>query len=431
MDKRLRRPARLEGEVVPPGDKSISHRAAIFNAIAQGKARVGNFLPAADCLSTLACLQALGVLLEWKPGPPPLLEIGGVGMSGLKEPEDVLDAGNSGTTLRLLTGLLAAQPFLSVITGDASLRSRPMGRIIQPLRLMGGEVWGRGDDSLAPLVIRGQCLQGITYHLPVASAQVKSALLLAGLFAQGNTVLMEPAPSRDHTERLLQAMGASLVREGTSVTISPATSLRPLNMNIPGDISSASAWLVAAAIHPQARVRVKDTGINPTRTGVLDILKAMGASLRVESQRWEGGEPIADITMESSRLEAVEIGGKIIPRLIDEIPLLAVAACFARGTTTIRDASELRVKESDRISTTAQELSRLGARVEELPDGLVIHGEGRLKGAEVDSHGDHRLAMTLAVAALMAEGETVIHGAEAVDISYRTFWQDLESLAQG
>ncbi len=428
MDQRVRGASILRGEVIPPGDKSISHRAVILNSVAGGKARVDNFSPGADCLATVACLRQLGVeIVEESPGS---LTVSGVGKEGLKEPKDVLNAGNSATTIRLLAGLLAAQPFLSIITGDESLRSRPMARLIHPLRLMGAEVWGRGGDSLAPLAIKGNQLRGIKYQLPVASAQLKSAVLIAALFAQGNTTVEEPAPSRDHTERMLRAMGAKLKSDGLRITLAPdPVPLVPLDLHIPGDISSAAFWLVAGAIHPNARIEVKNTGINPTRMGIIEVLLDMGAKLRIENERIEAGEPVADLIVESSDLVGRQIGGSLIPRLIDEIPLIAIAGCVARGTTVIRDAAELRVKETDRIRATVKELSRLGADIGELPDGLIIRGGKTLKGGECHSYHDHRLAMAWGIAGLVAQGETVIHDAEVVAFSYPGFWSDLERLS--
>jgi 3-phosphoshikimate 1-carboxyvinyltransferase len=293
---------------------------------------------------------------------------------------------------------------------------------------MGADIWGRGDDSLAPLAIKGNRLQSIDYRLPVASAQLKSAILIAALFAQGETTVEEPAPSRDHTERLLKAMGAKLQSDGTRITLIPSASLSPIDVHVPGDISSAAFWLVAGAIHPNAHIKVINTGVNPTRSGIIDVLLQMGAKLRMESKRMESGEPVADLEIESSELVGTQIGGGHIPRLIDEIPLVALAGCFARGTTTIRDAQELRVKEADRIGATVKELSRLGADIEELPDGMIIHGGRKLKGGDCSSHRDHRLAMTLGIAALVAQGESVIHDAEAIAKSYPSFWQDLERL---
>ena len=427
MDQRVTGCYYLEGEVAPPGDKSISHRAIILNSIADGEARVCNFAPGADCLATVSCLRELGVEIGEASGGG--LTICGAGRDGLREPMDVLDAGNSATTMRLLTGLLAAQPFLSIFTGDESLRSRPMDRLIHPLRLMGAQIWGRGDNSLAPLAIRGNRLRGIEYRPPVASAQLKSAVLIAALFAEGETTVEEPQPSRDHTERLLTAMGARLKRDNMRITLTPtSTPISAIDLDIPGDISSAAFWLVAAAIHPQARITVKNTGINPTRSGIIQVLRDMGAKLRVEGERMVGGEPVAELSVESSALVGGEIGGSIIPSLIDEVPVIAVAGCAARGKTVIRDAAELRVKESDRIANTVKELSRLGADIEELPDGMIIHGGRKLQGGECYSHHDHRLAMALGVAALIAQGETVIHDAEVVAFSYPAFWDELNRL---
>lgn len=431
MEELIKRPPRLEGQIAAPSDKSISHRALIFNAIAKGTAHVSNLSASADVTSTMRCLRALGVRIEAEKDPEGKqgwYQVQGAGAAGLSEPPDVLDAGNSGTTTRLLSGVLAAQPFLSIITGDSSLRSRPMDRVVKPLRQMGAEITGRKGGSLAPLVIHGTSLHGIEHTLPVASAQVKSSLLLAGLYAQGETVLHQPAQSRDHTERMLRAMGAHLVEDGLTIIVRPSE-LTALDIEVPGDISSAAFWLVAGACHPQASVTVTNVGVNPSRTGILDVLQQMGASITLRNHRTQGGEPVADIQVRSSQLQAVEVGGDLIPRMIDELPLLAVAACFAKGSTVIRDAQELRVKETDRISTTVQELSKLGARVEERPDGMVIHGTGKLSGARCRSHGDHRLAMSLAIAGLLASGETVVQGAQAAKVSYPEFWQHLRVIA--
>jgi 3-phosphoshikimate 1-carboxyvinyltransferase len=423
---RVQSPARLSGSVGLPGDKSLSHRAAIFNTLSSGEAVVENYAPGQDCRSTVRCLKALGARLTLSGDT--LTVKGGAG--GFREPADILDAGNSGSTIRMFTGLLAAQPFLSIITGDSSLRTRPMRRVIEPLRKMGAEIHGREDDTLAPLVIRGGRLHGIDYRLPVPSAQVKCAVILAALFARGESLIEEPVLSRDHTEHMLRAMGARIQASGAQVRVDPLDGpLAPLSFRVPGDISSAAFWLVAAAIHPHARVTVTGCGLNPTRTGIIDALRMMGATLTVANERLEGGEPVGDVMAESSKLKGVEIGGALIPRLIDEIPALAVAACVAAGTTVIRDAAELRVKESDRIATATRELNRLGADVEERPDGMIIRGGRLLRGTEVSSHGDHRLAMSLAVAGLAAKGETVIGDAEAVAISYPAFWRELERLS--
>ena len=425
MKQVVKAPHTLDGEVSLPGDKSISHRAVILNGIARGDARVSNFAQSADCLATVACMRALGVEIESSKGG---LVIRGVGDRGLKEAEDVLCAENSATTMRLLTGLLAAQPFLSVITGDRSLRSRPMDRVIQPLRLMGAQIWGRSNDSKAPLVIKGGQLHGISYTLPVPSAQLKSALLLAALFAQGDTVIKEPIASRNHSERMLRAMGAKIEVKGDAIAISPSR-LKAVDIIVPGDISSAAFWLVAGVIHSQANVRLSNVGINPTRSGIIEVLNTMGANLIVENERMVSGEPVADLRAQSSQLSGMEIRGELIPRVIDEIPLIALAASVALGKTVIRDAQELRVKETDRISATAKELLKLGADVEELPDGMIIQGRKKIRGAACESHGDHRLAMMLGIAALVAEGVTEIDNAEAVNISYPRFWQDLRRLS--
>ena len=427
MVKRLARPRALRGEVQAPGDKSITHRAFILNAMAQDRAHIRNFCRGDDCLATLQCLRALGVEMV-EEGPGRSLLINGRGVVGFVQPATPLDAENSGTTMRLLAGLLAGQPFQTTITGDDSLRSRPMGRLIEPLRLMGADIRGVNGGSVAPLFIQGGGLHGISYRMPVASAQLKSALLIAGLLAEGETVVEEPAPSRDHTERMLRAMGASVRTEESRVYIEPGP-LAAVDVDVPGDLSSAAYWLVAGALHPDAEVVVRGVGVNPSRTGVLDVLQEMGASISAENPRFEGGEPVADLRVRSSRLKGVTIEGALIPRVIDELPLLALAGALAEGVTEIRDAAELRVKESDRIATTAAELARLGARVRELPDGMVVQGGAGLRGATCSSHGDHRLAMVLAVAGLLAGGETVVEGAEAVGVSYPEFWAHLDYLA--
>ena len=360
MNRTVRPARRLRGTIEPPGDKSISHRAAILNAIAQGEAAVDNFQTGADCLATIRCLRALGVRIE--SATPGALRVQGAGRSGLREASAVLNAANSGTTLRLLAGLLAAQPFFSILTGDASLLSRPMGRIVEPLRAMGARIQGRAGGTRAPLAIEGGRLRGVRHRLPVSSAQVKSALTLAGLYAEGETVLEEPAPSRDHTERMLRAMGAAIVVGEGGLRVSPLTGdLVPLSLRVPGDISAAAFWMVAAVAHPDAELRLTGVGVNPSRSGIIDALRTMGARIAVEEERTWGCEPVADIVVHSSRLRGTVIEGALIPRLIDEVPALAVAACLAEGETVIRDAGELRVKESDRIRTTVQELTRLGA----------------------------------------------------------------------
>ena len=426
MQRVIRRPSRLAGVVTPPGDKSISHRSLMLNSIATGEALVSGLGLGEDVVSTMNCLRQLGAVIE-EAGESDSVRIQGVGPA-MREPDDILDAGNSGTTMRLLGGLVAGQDFLSVLTGDASLRSRPMGRIVLPLQMMGARISGRNGDTLAPLAISGGGLRGIEYTMPVASAQVKSALLLAGLYAPGPTILRQPAFSRDHTERMLRAMGATVDEDGLTITLLPS-SLRPIDVVVPTDISSAAFWLIAACCHPDADVTVAGVGINHSRTGILDALETMGADIAIENPRQEGGEPVADLHARSCHLKGAEIGGEMIPRLIDEVPVLAVAACFAEGTTVIRDAQELRVKESDRLASTSALLNALGARVEERLDGLVIQGTGRLQGATVSSHGDHRLAMAMGVAGLAGDGSTTIQQAETASVSYSSFWEHLDSLA--
>jgi len=427
MRRSVASPTRLEGELEVPGDKSISHRALLLNALAEGTARLRNLGPGEDVQATLRCLQALGVPI--RPEADGALRVEGTG-GRLREPPQVLSCGQSGTTMRLLAGVCAGQPFLSVLTGHPQLLRRPMARIARPLQAMGALVLGRAGDTLPPLAIRGGRLRGLRHDLPVASAQVKSCLLLAGLFAEGETAVREPAPSRDHTERMMQAMGANLERgEDGTVCLRPGP-LRALDLEVPGDFSSGAFWLVAGLIHPQARITVRGVGLNPTRTGLLDALRTMGARLQVRVRGERAGEPVGDITAESSDLRGTEVGGDLLPRLIDEVPALAVAGCFAHGTTVIREAGELRVKESDRITALARELTRLGARVEERPDGLVVHGGAPMQGTTVRSHGDHRIAMALAVAGLALPGETVVLGAECVAKSYPSFWEDLERLTR-
>ena len=429
-EQTLRRPARLVGTLAVPGDKSISHRSLILNAIAQGQATVTGLSGGGDVCSTMRSLQAMGANIE--PGDHPgMVTVHGTG-GAFQEPSDVLDVGNSGTSMRLLSGLLATQPFLSVLTGDSYLRSRPMGRVVVPLKGMGAQILGRDDDTLAPLTIRGGSLRGIEYNMPVASAQVKSSIMLAGLFAGEDTVLHQPALSRDHTERMVTAMGASVETDGLTLVLHPAR-LQAVDIAVPGDISSAAYWLVAGICHPNARILVRGVGLNPSRTGIIEALQAMGArnSLTLMDQRTEGGEPVADLLVTSGQLTGIEIAGDIIPRIMDELPVLAVAACFASGTTVIRDAAELRVKESDRIDTTVGELTRLGARIQALEDGMVIQGTGRLTGAQCQSHADHRLAMSLAVAGLVAQGDTTIHDAGVTSVSYPEFWEHLGLLVDG
>lgn len=424
---------RLRGEITVPGDKALSHRAVIFNSIGQGTARITNFLPGEDCLSSIACMRRLGVQIDFDEATRTVV-VQGKGLRGLKEPSDVLDCGNSGTTMRFLSGLLSGFPFQAVLTGDGSLRSRPMRRVIEPLKLMGAGISGRQGDTLAPLVVRGGNLKGFHYDLPVASAQLKTCLLLAALYAEGDTVLGGLIESRDHTEHFLTAMGAPLEKNtDTLVMRGPATELNALDVEVPGDISSAAFWLVAASAHPDADLTLRKVGVNPTRTGVIDALREMGADIRFENETLVGGEPVADLRVRSAKLKAGHIGGNLIPRLVDEIPALAVAALVAGGATEVRDAAELRVKETDRIAAIAGEFGRLGVQVDTRSDGFSITGPVfGLKGAAVESFGDHRLAMALGVAGLLLPaGETLeIEDYRCADVSYPGFWDDLARISE-
>lgn len=421
----------LRGTVRVPGDKSISHRALLFGAIAEGETRIEGLLPAEDPLSTAACLRAMGVTVsEIRAGEP--VTVQGVGLDGFQEPADVLECGNSGTTMRLMLGLLAGRVGRHfVLSGDGSLRGRPMGRVAAPLARMGAVIHGRQDGNFAPLAVQGQLLRGTTIHTPVASAQVKSAILLAGLTAEGPTTVIEPAQSRDHSERMLRAFGADLEVGGpglTQVTLTPGQSLQGQRVVVPGDISSAAFWLVAAAITPGAELTVENVGLNPSRTGILEVLEQMGARLEVLNRRDVAGEPVGDLQVSHGPLQAFTIGGELIPRLVDEIPVLAVAACAAEGVSRISHAAELRVKETDRLAVMARQLGAMGARLEEFDDGLAISGGTLLHGAEVDSETDHRVAMSLAVAALIAQGPTTLRRPEAAAVSYPGFWDDLRRL---
>ena len=417
----------LYGSTAVPGDKSISHRAAMFAALAEGRSQVRNFLPGGDCQATLGVLRSLGVAIE-AVSPSELL-IDGVGLHGLQEPAAPLDCVNSGTTMRLMAGLLAGQRFFSVLSGSPQLTKRPMGRVVEPLRQMSAAIWGRQGGKLAPLAIQGSQLHHFDYKQPVASAQVKSALLLAGLYSDGLAVVRQPGPARDHTERMLAAMGAPIRVLGLVVTSErPKRPLAPLDTTVPGDISSAAFILAAGLLAPKSHVTVTGVGVNPTRTGILDILQMMGADIRLNNPREEAGEPVADLVVQHSELRGVEIGGDLIVRAIDELPVLAVLATQAHGRTVVRDAAELRVKETDRIATVAAELRKLGAHVEEHPDGFAIEGPVELRSAPVWSHGDHRLAMALAVAALVASGPVLVEDAECVSDSFPGFERVLHML---
>jgi 3-phosphoshikimate 1-carboxyvinyltransferase len=408
-----------------PGDKSISHRSVLIGAIAEGITDIENFLPGQDCLSSVRCIRQLGIKVEEL--SPTHLQVHGRGPHGLTEPDDYLDVGNSGTTIRLISGILAGQNFFSVLTGDESIRRRPMARVAEPLRQMGAQVWGRSEGRYAPLAIRGGNLQGINYVTPVASAQIKSALLLAGLFAKGETVVTEPALSRDHTERMLQAFGANIQTHGLSTMIS-TSAMTAQPVIVPSDISSAAFFLVAGAIIPGSRITVTRVGLNPTRTGILEVLAQMGAQVSITNQQDSSGELIGDITVEGQGLQGVVIGGNLIPRLIDEIPVLAVAAAVAQGTTVIRDAAELKVKESNRLRAVTTELTRFGADIQETGDGLIIKGRASFNGSVCETYHDHRIAMACALMGLISSGPTVIRGSECIDISFPDFQSVLDSL---
>jgi 3-phosphoshikimate 1-carboxyvinyltransferase len=429
---RVRPVRRLSGECEVPGDKSISHRAALLGALAEGPTEVQGYLEGEDCLRTITAIQMMGVDVTKK--GPGHYRIAGAGLGGLVEPADIIDCGNSGTTARLLVGFVAGQPFWTLLTGDESLRRRPMKRVAEPLTRMGATIVGRSDGGRLPLAVRGaERPRAIAYDTPIASAQVKSAILLAGLRADGPVTVREPAPSRDHSEVMLRAFGVRVERpDARTVTLHPGP-LRGTAIQVPGDISSAAFVLVAGLIVPGARVAVRRVGVNPTRTGLLDVLASMHAPLTIDAQRGSeaSGEPMASLTVSAGPLEATTVAGAVIPRLIDEVPALAVLAATARGTTEIRDATELRVKESDRIAVLGRELSKMGVRIEERPDGMAIPGGQRFRGARVVSAGDHRMAMALAVAGLVADGETLIEDAACVQTSFPTFVDTLNALVGG
>jgi len=414
----------LSGEVFVPGDKSISHRAVMLAAIGEGDTVIRGLLRGADNLATMGAFRAMGIEMEDRGNA---VVVHGRGLRGLKEPGNVIDAMNSGTTARLLTGLISGQGFFSVITGDESLRTRPMGRVVRPLREMGAVITGRKDSTLLPLAIGPANLRGITNETPVASAQLKSAILLAGLYAEGKTTVIEPAKSRDHTEQMLRAMGAEITMDGRIVAVEGGAVLNGMEIDVPGDISSAAFLMVAALIVPGSELLIRNVGINPTRTGIIDILKKMGGDIQIENKRGEGLEPTADILIRASRLKGIEIDGEALLPAIDEFPIITVAAGFAEGSTKISGAGELRVKESDRIAAMAGILTRLGVRCDEADDGMTIEGAGfgALRGGTFKTHGDHRVAMSLAVAALGASEDVSIYDASCVDVSYPGFFRDL------
>lgn len=425
----------LKGEITVPGDKSISHRAVMFGALAEGKTEVTNFLQGADCLSTIRCFRQLGIEIT-NDVTSNTVTVHGKGLHGLTKPKEILDVGNSGTTIRLISGILSGQNFTTTLTGDASIQKRPMARIITPLRMMDADIESLQNNGCAPLLINGKMagdhrtLHGIHYPSPVASAQVKSCVLLAGLYADGETSFTEPSLSRDHTERMLREFGATVTSNGNTATILPNPRLVGRKIHVPGDISSAAYFIAAALIVPNSEVVIKHVGINPTRDGILEVCRQMGANIRLENVIDHGGEPVADIVVKHSELHGIEIAGSIIPTLIDEIPVIAVLACFAKGETMIKDASELKVKESNRIDTMVENLSKMGADIAATDDGMIIRGGKPLHGAIIDSKLDHRIAMSFAVASLMAEGNTKIQNAECVEISYPDFYTDLRNLSQ-
>ena len=417
----------LKGTVTVPGDKSISHRAVMFGALSKGTTRVTNFLQGADCLSTVACFEKLGIPIENHSGE---ILIHGKGLHGLKAPDRTLDTGNSGTTTRLICGILAGQPFTSELDGDASIQTRPMKRIMDPLGQMGARIESLRGNGCAPLRIQGAPLCGIRYCSPVASAQVKSSVLLAGLYADGPTSVTEPYLSRNHSELMLRYFGASVTSEGTTATIQPEPELLAREIRVPGDISSAAYFIAAGLIVPHSEILIKNVGINPTRDGILKVCHDMGADITLLNEDYESAEPTADLLVRHSSLRGVTIGGALIPTLIDELPVISALACFAGGTTVIRDAQELKVKESNRIDVMVRNLSAMGARITATNDGMIIEGGHPLHGAVIDSRLDHRIAMTFAVTALAADGETIIRDADCVRISYPGFYEDLERLCR-
>lgn len=411
----------LRGEITIPGDKSISHRAVMFGSLADGLTEVTNFLQGADCLSTIECFRSMGIEIE---NTPDKILIHGKGLYGLQAPASVLDAGNSGTTTRLISGILAAQPFETMLTGDASIQKRPMRRIMEPLSMMGADIISVNGNDCAPLQIKGSPLHGIHYHSKVASAQVKSAILLAGLYADGETKVTEPVISRNHSEIMLRYFGAYVKTEGTTACIQPQPKLTGQHVHVPGDISSAAYFIAAALCVPDSELLIRNVGINPTRDGILKVALAMGGDITILNENHDG-EPTADLLVKSSRLHGITIEGNIIPTLIDELPIINIMAAAAEGTTVIKDAAELKVKESNRIDVMVENLSAMGAQITGTEDGMVIEGGRPLHGAVIDSHSDHRIAMSFSVAALLAEGETTIKGRECVNISYPSFYDDL------
>lgn len=421
----IKRVKGLSGEISIPGDKSISHRSIMLGSLAKGDTEVYGFLQGADCLSSISCFKAMGVDIE-NDGSKVIIH--GNGLYGLRKPADILDVGNSGTTIRLMSGILAAQDFDVKVDGDSSIRKRPMGRIMTPLSLMGADIKSIYDNGCAPLAISGKKLKGIHYNSPVASAQVKSGVLFAGLYAEGETSVTEPYVSRNHTELMLKDFGADIRTVDRTVTVEPVKELYARRINVPGDISSAAYFIAAGLITDNSCITIKNVGINPTRDGMLKVCHMMGADMTVEEINNGLAEPVADITVRTSSLKGCVIGGELIPRLIDEIPAIAVMACFAKGQTVIKDAEELKVKETNRIDTVVNNLKAMGADVCATEDGMIINGGTAIHGAVIDSKLDHRIAMSFAIAGLNADGETEILGSECVDISFPGFFEKLSKL---
>lgn len=423
----ISRQKQLKGTITVPGDKSISHRSVMFGAISHGLTEVTGFLQGADCLSTIACFKKLGIDIE---NDHKTVKIHGKGLHGLTAPSDILDAGNSGTTTRLISGILAGQSFETTITGDASIQKRPMGRIMTPLSMMGASFKSHARENCAPFTIYGGNLHGIHYDSPVASAQVKSSILLAGLYADGITSVTEPQLSRNHTELMLRGFGANVLSEDTTATIHPEPELFGQKITVPGDISSAAYFIAAGLIAPNAEILVQNVGINPTRDGILKVAKAMGGKITYLNERVVSGEPVADILVESSDLVATEVSDDLIPTLIDEIPVIAVMAAYAKGTTVIKDAQELKVKESDRIAVVTDNLKAMGADITATDDGMIINGGRALHGCQIQTHADHRIAMAFTIAGINADGETTFDDPKCVEISYPTFYEDMLGLGK-
>ena len=411
------------GQIKVPGDKSISHRAVMLGSLANGVTEISGFLKGADCLSTIDCFRKMGIDIDINGEN---VTVHGNGLRGLKKPDEMLYTGNSGTTTRLLCGILAGQNFDTSITGDASIQKRPMGRVVQPLSMMGAKI----ENEYCPLYITGTKLHGINYKMPVSSAQVKTAIILAGLYADGETVIHEIEKSRDHTELMLSAMGADLTVDNLDITVKPTNDLTAVNVDVPGDISSAAFFLVLGAIMPNSQITVTNVGINPTRTGIIDVLKDMGADITLENVHTSAGETVADITVRSSSLKGTTVGGDIIPRLIDELPIIAVAAVFADGQTVIKDAQELKVKETNRIRAVVDEFNKCGIDITETDDGMIINGGKSIHGADFKTYGDHRMAMSLTVLAQLANGESTLDDSDCACVSYPTFFDDFYKLGK-